>query len=142
MFSPYPNIRVFFDGFAGPYIGDATWTSDVSPIWNSEFFGNTMVVNGKAWPFLNVEARKYRFRILNGSDSRFLILKFNDHEVTFTQIGSEGGFLPAPAVLSQLLIGPPERADVIVDFSLPHPLARGQRDDETLLRRGSDELQP
>jgi len=115
----YPSSRVFFDGFAGPYVGDAVFPSDIAPIWNPEFFGNTMVVNGKTWPFLNVEARKYRFRFLNGSDSRFLILKGDqpDAKFTFTQIGSEGGFLPAPVVLNQLLIGPAERADVIVDFA-------------------------
>jgi len=115
----YPASRVFFDGYAGPYIGDANVESDVAPLHNPEFFGNTMVVNGKTWPFLNVEPRKYRFRILNGSDSRFLILKFRDGNVKtdFTQIGAEGGFLPAPVVLSQLLVAPAERADVIVDFS-------------------------
>jgi len=114
----YPNSREFFDGYAGPYVPNPV--SDISPIWNPEFFGNTNVVNGKTWPYLNVEPRKYRFRILNGSDSRFYILKFgngNTKKLTFTQIGSEGGFLPAPVVLSQLLIGPAERADVIVDFS-------------------------
>ena len=115
----YPASRVFFDGYAGPYIGDANVESDVAPLHNPEFFGNTMVVNGKTWPFLNVEPRKYRFRILNGSDSRFLVLKFRDGNVKtdFTQIGAEGGFLPAPVVLSQLLVAPAERADVIVDFS-------------------------
>lgn len=113
----YPNSRQFFDGFAGPYIPNPL--SDISPLWNPEFFGNTMVVNGKTWPYLNVEPRKYRIRFLNGSDSRFLILKLGDGNVKtgFTQIGSDGGFLPAPAVLDQLLIGPAERADVIVDFS-------------------------
>ena len=67
----YPDSRAFFDEFAGPYIPD----SDVSPIWNPEFFGNTMVVNGRTWPFLEVEPRRYRFRFLNGCNSRFLILK-------------------------------------------------------------------
>jgi len=47
----------------------------VSPIWNPEFFGNTIVVNGKTWPFMDVEPRRYRFRFLNGSQSRFLILQ-------------------------------------------------------------------
>jgi FtsP/CotA-like multicopper oxidase with cupredoxin domain len=113
----YPNSRAFFDGYAGPYIPDPL--SDISPIWNPEFFGNTIVVNGRTWPYLNVEPRKYRIRILNGSDSRFFILKFIDGnvKVKFNQIGSEGGFLPAPVALSQLLIGPAERADVVVDFS-------------------------
>ncbi len=115
----YPDIREFFDGFAGPYIGDPSFESDAAPLHNPEFFGNTMVVNGKTWPFLNVEPRKYRFRILNGSDSRFFILKLGGSTVkaTFTVIGTDGGFLPVPAVVSELLVGPAERFDVIVDFS-------------------------
>ena len=40
--------------------------SDISPQWNPEFFGNTIVVNGKTWPYLNVEQRRYRLRLLNG----------------------------------------------------------------------------
>jgi spore coat protein A len=118
----YATSRAFFDGYAGPYVGDpnVNTPSDISPIWNPEFFGNTMVVNGKTWPYLNVEPRKYRLRFLNGSDSRFLILKF-DKSLNFTQIGSEGGFLPKPVVLNQLLMGLAERADVIVDFSAFKP---------------------
>jgi spore coat protein A, manganese oxidase len=108
----YPDSRAFFDEFEGPYIPD----SDVSPIWNPEFFGNTMVVNGRTWPYLQVEQRRYRFRVLNGCNSRFLILKF-DNDLPFWQIGSDGGFLPAPVQLGDLLLGPAERADVIVDFT-------------------------
>ena len=73
--------------------------SDISPQWNPEFFGNTMVVNGKTWPYLNVEQRRYRLRLLNGSQSRFLILKMSNG-MPFTQIGSEGG-LPAQAGQAQ-----------------------------------------
>ncbi|HEX2418219.1 MAG TPA: bilirubin oxidase, partial [Micromonosporaceae bacterium] len=118
----YPDSRTFFDGFAGPYIPD----SDLSPIWNPEFFGNTMVVNGRTWPVLEVEPRRYRFRFLNGSNSRFLILKIVTDDTAarpatptlpFWQIGAEGGFLSVPARLDQLLIGNAERADVIVDFA-------------------------
>ena len=110
----YPNSRQFFDGFIGPYIP----TTDVSPIWNPEFFGNCMVVNGKTWPFLNVEPRRYRFRLLNGCQSRFLLLKFSDSKVQVWQIGNEGGYLRAPVPLTQILMSPAERADIIVDFSL------------------------
>jgi spore coat protein A len=121
----YPDTRAFFDGFEGPYIGATLTstgaTSDVAPIHNPEFFGNTMVVNGKTWPYLEVEPRKYRFRFLNGSGSRFLLLDFKNKKLKFTQIGTEGGFLPAPVVLDQLLIGNAERADVIVDFSRFNP---------------------
>jgi FtsP/CotA-like multicopper oxidase with cupredoxin domain len=84
------------------------------------------VVNGRTWPFLEVEPRRYRFRILNGCNSRFLILKIGTHPLAtrpasaalpFWQIGTEGGFLPAPVMLDQLLMSPSERADVIVDFT-------------------------
>ncbi|KYF99922.1 bilirubin oxidase [Sorangium cellulosum] len=86
------------------------------PIWNPEFFGDVIVVNGRAWPFLKVEQRRYRFRILNGSNSRFLILKM-DNGLKFWQIGADGGFLPRPAARDTLVLAPAERADVIVDFS-------------------------
>jgi len=63
-----------------------------------------------------VEQRRYRFRFLNGCNSRFVILKLSNG-LPFWQIGAEGGFLPAPVELEQLLMGPAERADVIVDFT-------------------------
>ena len=129
----YPDSRKFFDGFTGPYIPDPC--SDVSPIWNPEFFGNTIVVNGRTWPYLEVEPRKYRLRFLNGCNSRFLIVKFEQEGLMFHQIGSEGGLLPdGPVVLNQLLIAPAERADVIVDFS---GFAPG--DEIILLNLGPDE---
>jgi FtsP/CotA-like multicopper oxidase with cupredoxin domain len=115
----YPWSREFFDGIAGPYLP----TTDISPIWNPEFFGNCMMVNGNTWPFLKVEQRRYRFRLLNGCDSRFLILDFgNVPGVQVWQIGNEGGFLPAPVNMTalnggKLLMGPAERADLIVDFT-------------------------
>jgi FtsP/CotA-like multicopper oxidase with cupredoxin domain len=118
----YPASREFFDGFTGPYVGD----SDISPIWNPEYFGNTMLVNGRSWPNLQVEPRRYRFRLLNGCNGRFLILTLVTGDPTsrpatpalpFWQIGAEGGFLPAPVQLPQLLMSPAERADVIVDFT-------------------------
>ncbi|RPH69372.1 MAG: bilirubin oxidase [Myxococcaceae bacterium] len=108
----YPDTRAFFDGFVGPYIPD----SDVSPIWNPEFFGNCIVANGKTWPFLDVEPRRYRFRLLNGCQSRFLLLRFDDPKVDVWQIGAEGGFLRAPVKVNDILMGPAERADIIVDF--------------------------
>ena len=81
----YPDNRAFFEGlnvpgrsqqFPGapelriPFTPDTALDgqmSDISPQWNPEFFGNTMVVNGKTWPYLNVEQRRYRFRLLNGT---------------------------------------------------------------------------
>jgi FtsP/CotA-like multicopper oxidase with cupredoxin domain len=121
----YPDTREFFDEFNGPYIPDST----VSPIWNPEFFGNMMVVNGFTWPYLDVEPKRYRFRLLNGCNSRFLILQFEHPGVEVWQIGAEGGFLPAPVRLNDhpypgsigggatVLLGLAERADLIVDFT-------------------------
>jgi spore coat protein A len=119
----YPKSRAFFDEFGGPYIPG----SDVPPIWNPEFFANTIVVNGRTWPLLKVEPRRYRFRCLNGCNSRFLILKIVSDPLAsrpvepvalpFWQIGADGGFLPEPVQLEQLLMAPAERADVIVDFT-------------------------
>ena len=114
----YPNSREFFDG-ATSYIPD----TDLSPIWNPEFFGNCIMVNGNTWPFQTVEQRRYRFRFLNGCNARVLILDFNQIPgVQVTMIGNEGGFLPAPVNVTATLgnrlqmIGA-ERADVIVDFT-------------------------
>jgi len=86
----YPDTREFFDGFAGPYIPQ----SDVPPIWNPEFFGNAIVVNGRTWPFLEVEPRRYRLRFLNGCNSRFLILKFSDPNLAFWQSERRAAFCP------------------------------------------------
>jgi spore coat protein A len=125
----YPDSREFFDGYPGPYKPD----TDVAPIWNPEFFGNTIVVNGDTWPYLEVEPRLYRLRFLNGANSRFMLLKF-DQALSFNMIGNEGGFLPGqPLVLDQLLLAPAERADVIVDFSQFQP-----GDEITLLNLGPD----
>ncbi|KON79597.1 multicopper oxidase [Azoarcus sp. PA01] len=109
----YPDSRTFFDGYEGPYFPH----TEVAPIWNPEFFGNTIVVNGRTWPYLEVEPRRYRFRLLNGCNSRFLILEFDDPDLAFWQIGADGGFLPAATQLRRLLLAPAERADVIVDFT-------------------------
>jgi len=115
----YPAARDFFDTIVGPFI-----PADMgfSPYWNPEFFGNTIMVNGNTWPFQTVEQRRYRFRFLNGCQSRFLILNFaNIPGVQVTQIGNEGGFLAAPydvtAAGNTLLLGLAERADMIVDFT-------------------------
>ncbi|HUV41080.1 MAG TPA: multicopper oxidase domain-containing protein [Sedimentisphaerales bacterium] len=122
----FPDNRAFFEGLFPsqlqiPFYPDINplnmLMSDVSPLWNPEFFGNTMVVNGRTWPYLNVEPRRYRFRLLNGCNARFLMLKMDNPAISFWQIGSEGGFLPAPVNLSELLIGPAERADIIIDFT-------------------------
>jgi len=88
----------------------------------AEFFGDFILVNGVAWPKLDVEPRKYRLRFLNGSDSRFYVLEFQDAMLggapkEFLQIGTDNGLLEKPVVMTQLLIAPGERADLVVDFS-------------------------
>jgi spore coat protein A, manganese oxidase len=115
----YPDTRRFFDRIVRDYIPDG----EFAPIWNPEFFGNTIIANGSTWPFLTVEQRRYRFRFLNGCQSRFLILDFGQIPgVDVWQIGNEGGFLAAPVNVTgfhdnRILMGPAERADVIVDFT-------------------------
>jgi FtsP/CotA-like multicopper oxidase with cupredoxin domain len=125
----YPDTRAFFENpsqaeldaypFGHPFIP----ATDISPQWNPEFFGNMIMVNGNTWPFQVVEQRRYRLRLLNGCQSRFLILDFNQiPRVEVWAIGNEGGFLAAPVNLTasngnRLLMGPAERADLIVDFT-------------------------
>jgi len=93
----------------------------VHPYWQPEFFGDVIMVNGAVWPNHNIEARQYRFRLLDGSNARFYSLSFVDQTtgalLPFTQIGSDGGYLPAPVPLTSLTIAPSERADILVDFS-------------------------
>jgi Putative multicopper oxidases len=89
---------------------------EIHPYWVPEFFGDTIMVNGKVWPNLDVERRQYRFRLLNGSNARFYNLKMSNG-MRFIQIGTDGGFLPEPVELDALLIAPAERADILVDFS-------------------------
>lgn len=91
----------------------------IHPIWVPEFFGDTPVINGKAYPRLDTEPRRYRLRFLNGAQARFFDVGF-DHLGTllpFHVIGSEQGLLPSPAGMTHLLIAPGERFDVIVDFT-------------------------
>jgi spore coat protein A len=91
------------------------------PEWVPEFFGDVAVVNAKISPFVDVEPRRYRLRIVNGSQSRFYNLQFADENsgrpLPFTQIGAEGGLLRTPVPLTALLIAPGERSDIVIDFA-------------------------
>jgi FtsP/CotA-like multicopper oxidase with cupredoxin domain len=120
----FPNSRDFFGDTApgGPYIP----FTDTPPYWNPESFGSVICVNGASWPSLAVEARRYRFRILNNCNARTVIMKIVSDPLTARpaqpalpvwHIGSDGGFLPAPKQAGEILLGPAERADVIVDFT-------------------------
>ena len=82
--------------------------------WIGEYFGDTFLVNGLVWPYLNVEPRLYRFRVLNGCNARAMSLSFGDAPVT--QIGAEAGLWDRPVPVTQLVLASGERADVVVDF--------------------------
>lgn len=96
-----------------------------APSAQPEFFGDFILVNGKAWPVLDVKPRQYRLHFLNGSDSRFynialLVKNTNQPGPALVQIGTDGGLLNAPVTIAspqRLLMGPGERMDVLVDFS-------------------------
>jgi spore coat protein A len=97
-------------------------SGDPAAPWIPELYGDAMLVNGKLTPYLEVEPRLYRFRILNAANSRtWLFSLSNSHG--FHQIGSDQGLLSAPVQLNQLQLSPGERADIVIDFSS----ARGQR---------------
>lgn len=94
----------------------------------AEFFGDHMMVNGVAWPLQTVEPRHYRLRLLNGSDSRFLVIQFREAAgdnqeqlevvgapLTFDVIGSDQG-LGSPTTVEKLVIEPGGRYDLVVDF--------------------------
>jgi spore coat protein A, manganese oxidase len=106
------------------FASDGSLAYPVSPLagsadhpgpWVPEFFGDTILVNGKVWPYFEVEPRKYRLRILNGSNARLYRLRLSDGR-PFVQIGTDQGLLATPVEVGRLLLSPAERADVIVDF--------------------------
>ncbi len=128
--------HVYDTAMFGP-LGPAPAGPPPDPSCVPEFFGDTILVNGTVYPFLEVEQRQYRFRLLNACQAKFLNPrlvyakgttfpdntepKTNAAGPAFIQIGTEGGFLPAPAMVNGpnqplLLLAPAERADLIVDF--------------------------
>jgi spore coat protein A len=120
---------LFPDGYPAGLNGPPT-NPDIHPYWNPEFFGDVIVINGRSWPYLEVEPRRYRFRLLNGSNARVYEIRVDD--TTFPPIptagppiyviGTDGGLLDAPAITAstptnRLTIAPGERYDVIIDFA-------------------------
>jgi FtsP/CotA-like multicopper oxidase with cupredoxin domain len=96
------------------------------PFWLPEFIGDTITVNGKVWPTLTVDPKRYRFRFLEGSNARFYNLSFEavggpkgakKPAPSFWVIGTDGGFLDTPVNTPTLLYAPGERYDTIVDFT-------------------------
>lgn len=104
-----------------PYCSPEEFPCEPQPSILPEFFGDFILVNGKAWPVLEVEPRAYRLRVLNGADSRFFDLTFHSHNkgpsISFYQIGTDQGFINNPVKLDHLLIAPAQRADLVVNFA-------------------------
>lgn len=113
------NGQLYFPDGSGPGLNGPPTNPTVHPFWNPEFFGDAIVVNGKSWPFLNVEPKRYRFRLLNGSNARFYVLTLGaaPNQLPMWQIGTDGGLLDAPVLQNQIVLAPAERADIIVDFT-------------------------
>lgn len=91
-------------------------SADPNAPWVPEVFGNAILVNGKLFPYLEVEPRVYRLRMLNASNARFYYFSLSNAQ-TFYQIGADQGLLAAPVPLQGLALAPAERADSLVDFS-------------------------
>ncbi len=95
-------------------------SGDPKSPWVPEVFGDAILGNGKLFPYLEVEPRKYRFRMLNGANGRFFHLTLDGETSrgqTLHQIGTDPGLLPAPVPLTRVSLAPAERADLVVDFS-------------------------
>lgn len=107
-------------------------SADPERPWVPEAFGDAHLVNGKIFPYLDVEPRKYRFRILNGANGRFYRI-FLPSGIDVHQIGTDQGLLPSPVAVKHVLLAPGERADLVVDFG-PH------RGEQILLQSDSIEL--
>ena len=86
------------------------------PYMLSGYVGNTIMVNGKVWPNMNVSKGQYRFRILDASNARFYNISFSNG-MPFTLIGSDGGYLKSPVSVTSMIFSPAERIDILVDFS-------------------------
>jgi len=131
--NPYlPEIEIvfqdrMFDDRGGLYFPNLPPNPMDHPFWTPEFLGDIMTVNGKTWPYLSVAPRKYRFRLLNGSNARFYEIWLQDlvsgvMGPQIIQIGTDGGLLDAPvSIAGKLLMAPGERADIIIDFSTSAP---------------------
>lgn len=110
----------------GPHCGLQGLPADYPGQWSPESFGDVAVVNGAIEPNMTVNKAVYRFRTLNASNARFYNLQLvrvdnngtpTGQTLPLNQIGSDGGLLNAPVPMTELLMAPAERADLLVDFS-------------------------
>jgi FtsP/CotA-like multicopper oxidase with cupredoxin domain len=89
--------------------------------WMEGVLGDVVLVNGAPWPVHEVDAARYRLRLLNAANARRFALVLNvtgEKNLPFVQIGSDGGLLTEPVEHDRLTIAPGERFDVLVDFSV------------------------
>ncbi|MEN6485638.1 MAG: multicopper oxidase [Syntrophobacteraceae bacterium] len=110
--------QLFFPDGTGNPVSNLNGTPPnptVHPLWIPEFAGDVVVVNGSPWPVLKVEPRRYRFRILDGSNARFYNLNFGSAPVY--AIGADDAYIDKPVKITKVFIAPGERTDVIVDFT-------------------------
>jgi len=91
-------------------------TNPEYPYWTPEFLGDVIVVNGKAWPNLNVQAKRYRFWLINGSNARTYELSLPGGPNMYV-IATDGGYLDNAVAVNKLVIMPGERYEVIMDFA-------------------------
>src|SRR5262249_9896208 len=114
---PYEIPLVMCDRLITPQ-GQLTYPVSANPQspWIPDLFGNIILVNGAVLPHLDVQPRRYRFRILNASNARLYHLSLSNG-LGFQQIGTDHGLLPALVPLKDLVLAPAERADLVLDFS-------------------------
>lgn len=98
------------------YMSSTGNNPSIHPQWQPEYFGDAIIVNGKAWPKLRVQRRKYRFRIINASNARFFRF-FLTNGMAFIHVGSDSVYLAQPVTVRNLLLAPSEIADVIIEFA-------------------------
>jgi len=109
---------------AYPSVDPELHTPGVTGDFHNGVLGDVILVNGVPWPFFEVEAARYRLRLLNASTARRYRLALDPEpggEAAFVQVGSDGGLLDAPHALRSIYITPAERFDVVVDFSRYQP---------------------
>jgi FtsP/CotA-like multicopper oxidase with cupredoxin domain len=129
-YSAFPGDP-FYDDFItgeGAVLPPGTFPGG-GPTALAEFFGDHMVVNGVAWPKMDVEPRNYRLRLLNGNDSRFMVLRFRSAPagttdpamagavIPFYVIGSDQGLAESATQTDTLVFEPGSRYDIVIDFN-------------------------
>ncbi|XVE92059.1 hypothetical protein REPUB_Repub01dG0064700 [Reevesia pubescens] len=111
------------------YMNSTGNNPSIHPQWQPEYFGDAIIVNGKAWPKMMVRRRKYRFRIINASNARFFRFFFTNG-LEFIHVASDSTYLGEPVLSNETLLAPSEIADVVIDFSK-------SKTDEAILANGA-----